>query len=73
MVEIPDVTEEHIPDYCNCCGNDLSSLPHQYAGSRQVFDIPEIKIKVTEHKVYKKFVLAVVKQKATIHHKQMHP
>lgn len=54
MVEIPDVTEEHIPDYCNCCGNDLSSLPHQYAGSRQVFDIPEIKIKVTEHKVYKK-------------------
>ncbi|QTY27657.1 IS66 family transposase zinc-finger binding domain-containing protein [Flavobacterium sp. CS20] len=48
MVEIPDVTEEHIPDYCNCCGNDLSSLPHQYAGSRQVFDIPEIKIKVTE-------------------------
>lgn len=54
MIDTADVTEEHIPSYCNCCGNDLSSFPKQYAGSRQIFDIPEIKIKVTEHKVYKK-------------------
>lgn len=54
MVEMADATEDHWPQYCNCCENDLSSFPYQYAGSRQVFDIPEIRLKVTEHKVYKK-------------------
>ena len=54
MVETPDQTEKHIPSYCNCCGKDLSELPYAFAGKRQVFDIPEIKIKVTEHQVYKK-------------------
>ena len=54
MVETPDFTQKHIPNYCNCCGNDLSVLPHEFAGRRQVFDIPKIKINVTEHQVFKK-------------------
>ncbi len=54
MVEIPDHTEKHIPSYCNCCGNNLLTFPYEYVGKRQVFDIPEIKIKVTEHQVFKK-------------------
>lgn len=54
MVEIPDHTEKHIPAYCGCCGNNLSSFPYEFAGKRQVFDIPEIQIKVTEHQVFKK-------------------
>ncbi len=54
MVEVPDHTEKHIPSYCGCCGNNLSSFPYEFVGKRQVFDIPEIKIKVTEHQVFKK-------------------
>lgn len=54
MVEAPDITQKHIPDYCNCCGKDLSIFPYEFAGKRQVFDIPTIKINVTEHQVFKK-------------------
>ena len=54
MVEIPDHTEKHIPSYCGCCGSNLLSFPYEFVGKRQVFDIPEIKIKVTEHQVFKK-------------------
>ena len=54
MVQIPDITETHTPCYCNCCGKDLSNTPHEFVGKRQVFDIPEIKVNVTEHQVFKK-------------------
>lgn len=54
MLEIPDDIEKHIPSYCNCCGKDLSSFSYEFAGKRQVFDIPEIKIKLTEHQVFAK-------------------
>ena len=54
MVENPDITKKHIPDFCTCCGEDLSSVPYEFVRKRQVFDIPEIKIKVTEHRIFKK-------------------
>lgn len=54
MVETPDNIEKHIPSYCKCCGNDLSSFPYEFSGKRQVLDIPEIKINVTEHQVFKR-------------------
>lgn len=54
MVAIPDETEKHIPSNCSCCGKDLSPFSYEFAGKRQVFDIPEIKIKVTEHQVFSK-------------------
>lgn len=54
MVETPDEVIKHIPDYCNCCGRDLSSLDYHYIGKRQVHDIPQIKLKVTEHQIYKR-------------------
>jgi len=54
MVETPDFIEKHIPEYCNCCGRDISDITAQFVGKRQVFDIPEIKVKVTEHQVFKK-------------------
>jgi transposase len=54
MVKTPDQTEKHIPGYCNVCGKNLDDVTPEYAGKRQVFDIPEIKIKVTEHQVFKK-------------------
>lgn len=54
MVKSPDQTEKHIPGYCNVCGKKLNNITPEYAGKRQVFDIPEIKIKVIEHQVFKK-------------------
>lgn len=54
MVEAPDYTEKHVPSFCGCCGSDLSSFPYEFVGKRQVYDIPEIKTKVTEHQVFKR-------------------
>lgn len=54
MAEVPGTVEQHMPGYCNCCGADVSNVSHEFVGKRQVFDIPEIKIHVTEHQVFKK-------------------
>lgn len=54
MVEAPDFTESHHPTYCNCCGNNLSGIEPELVGKRQVVDIPDIALKVTEHRVYQK-------------------
>ncbi len=54
MVPIPDIIKKHTSDYCNCCGRDISEVAAEFAGKRQVIDIPEIKPKVTEHQVFKK-------------------
>ncbi len=55
MVETPDVIEKHVPEYCTCCGNNISEIPAQFVGKRQVFDIPEIKVKVTDHQIFKSY------------------
>jgi len=54
MVENPDITEKHIPCYCRSCGQSLENVDAIAVGRRQVFDIPKIEIKVTEHQVYSK-------------------
>ncbi len=54
MLEAPDVIEKHIPQYCKCCGNNISDITAKFVGKRQVFDIPEIKVNVTEHQIFKK-------------------
>lgn len=54
MVGAPDIIKEHIPSYCNCCGESLDDTPAIFKGKRQVYDIPKIEIKVTEHQIYTK-------------------
>ena len=54
MVEKPNFTQKYIPLYCNCCGESLENTEAKLVGKRQVFDIPKIEIKVTEHQVYYK-------------------
>ena len=54
MVETPDIIETHLPEYCNCCGNNISKIHAELVGKRQVLDIPEIKVQVTEHQVFKR-------------------
>ncbi len=54
MSATPDQIEECHPLYCSCCGNDLSGVPSEEFGRRQIIDIPETVSGVTEYLVYKK-------------------
>ena len=49
MVAVPNIIETHDVNHCDCCGNKLSNDSQGYT-SRQVFDIPTIKMQVTEHR-----------------------
>ena len=37
---IIDTIIEHKPNYCDCCGQDLSEVPEALIDTRQVIDIP---------------------------------
>jgi len=52
MVEVPDTIENHQSNFCAKCGKDLSLVPFQLVGKRQVIDLPPIRPMVTEHRVY---------------------
>jgi len=54
MTETPDEIKEYIPSFCNCCGRDLKGIPYKLVEKRQIADIPEIKIKVIEHRIYER-------------------
>lgn len=53
MVESPDIIENHQSNYCTKCGKDITLLPSELVGKRQVIDIPPIQPIVTEHRIYK--------------------
>jgi len=50
----PTETVIHAPGYCTHCGQDLSSIPSEFIGSRQVIDTPPVNPTVTEHQIYGK-------------------
>lgn len=50
MVENPTHIVTHQASNCSNCGNDLSSETGQLHQCRQVFDIPPLKMEVTEHR-----------------------
>jgi len=49
QVEHPDATIVHPVSICRECGQDLSSVASTRLEKRQVFDIPPLKLDVTEH------------------------
>jgi transposase len=51
MTETPDEVIEHIPGYCQLCGEGLVHLPGLLSERRQVVDIPPIEPIYTEHRV----------------------
>jgi transposase len=53
MTNTPDEIIEHRSCFCPECGKDVSDLPFEFFGKRQVIDIPTIKQVVTEHRVYR--------------------
>jgi transposase len=52
MVAEPTETVEHHPQYCQCCGKDLSNIASEFIAKSQVIDIPVIKPTVIEHQIY---------------------
>jgi transposase len=52
QVEKPDKVQVHIPETCNVCGRAISAEEkHEIVGKRQVFDLPEPKLEVVEHRL----------------------
>jgi transposase len=51
QVAIPDFELVHEPGPCGGCGGDLSWAPVVGVARRQVFDLPEVALEVTEHQV----------------------
>jgi transposase len=54
QVNNPDTIVTHTPASCTECGSNLSDVYGFCAEQRQVFDIPQPKINVTEHRVEEK-------------------
>ncbi|MGA8164660.1 MAG: IS66 family transposase, partial [Waddliaceae bacterium] len=54
QVSNPDVVVIHTPTNCAGCGSNLNGVGGTIAEQRQVFDIPQPEIKVTEHRVEEK-------------------
>ena len=52
QTENPDRVEVHLPEQCDCCGRSFEAdLGYEIIQSRQVFDLPEPKLEVTEHRI----------------------
>ena len=51
QVSDPDVVIRHEPSCCRGCGSDLAGAAQVHCSRRQVFDIPPIKVHVTEHQI----------------------
>jgi transposase/uncharacterized coiled-coil protein SlyX len=50
QVEEPDEVAWHAPDRCGGCGADLAGAPVAGVEARQVFDLPPLGLRVTEHR-----------------------
>lgn len=51
QVDDPDETLRHEPGPCQGCGEDLAGAPEVGVERRQVFDLPPIRVRVTEHQI----------------------
>ena len=57
-VEQPDHVINHAPESCVACGESLETIAGEAGRERrQVFDVPPIKLEVTEHRVVRKTCL----------------
>jgi len=55
QVAVPDQTRVHAPEQCMACGASLADVVGQPDPERrQVFDLPPLKLEVTEHRVLRK-------------------
>ncbi|MFV2110695.1 IS66 family transposase zinc-finger binding domain-containing protein, partial [Micromonospora sp. LOL_015] len=47
----PDLIVRHVPDTCGGCGGGLTNAAEVTVTRRQVFDIPQPRVVVTEHQI----------------------
>jgi transposase len=50
QVERPDEVIRHVPERCGACGGDLHGAEVVAEEARQVFDLPSVALRVTEHR-----------------------
>lgn len=53
QVTTPDFIEKIKPEHCECCGYNLQNEQGKIIDKRQVFDIPQPKLYITEYQLYK--------------------
>jgi transposase len=52
MVENPDRICVHLPKRCTICGREIpAEEPYEVVSRRQVFDLPQPRLEVTEHRL----------------------
>jgi transposase len=51
MVEQPEEVVRHRPEVCHQCGEDLHQLEGIVVERRQVFDLPEIRLRTQQHQI----------------------
>ena len=51
MVADPDEVQRHEPRRCGGCGHDLAGCPEAAVERRQVFELPPMAVRVTEHQL----------------------
>src|SRR5579859_2185425 len=49
QIEQPDYVEEHRPERCEDCGEDLAGQVGHVKERRQVHDLPPLRLEITEH------------------------
>ncbi|MCB0843138.1 MAG: IS66 family transposase [Bacteroidetes bacterium] len=49
MVESPDEEKRHTVEFCACCQKDLRQQAVEAVQSRQVYDLPPLELRITEH------------------------
>jgi len=54
MVEKPDKIIEHIPQYCTCCGRDMSQIQAELVERRQEVVLPVIQPIFVEHQAFQR-------------------
>ncbi len=54
QVAIPDEVVEHLPERCGGCGAELADAPVVGVQARQVFDLPLLRLGVTEHRAQRR-------------------
>jgi hypothetical protein len=52
MVAIPDTIDILLPTTCSCCNSSLKDVKYHKYEKRQLFDLPNIKMQVTEYQAY---------------------
>lgn len=54
MVEKPDEIIKHIPQYCTCCGRDISQIESALVECRQEVVLPVIQPIFIEHQAFQR-------------------